>query len=127
MPLWYTLAPIVFVGGSLSDHGGHTPYEPAQFNCAILHGPHISNHFNAYKKLATQQATKEVREAQGLAEALTTLIKDPMLCREKARLAQSALGDSAKKQIDQEGALWAALADIPGLSGLAHSTESATV
>lgn len=29
MPLWYQLAGRVFIGGTLTDRGGHTPYEPA--------------------------------------------------------------------------------------------------
>ena len=43
MALWYRLAGITFVGGSLVDAGGHTPFEPAGAGSAILHGPHVGN------------------------------------------------------------------------------------
>ncbi|AMY70713.1 putative 3-deoxy-D-manno-octulosonic-acid transferase [Frigidibacter mobilis] len=39
MPLWYALAGVTFVGGSLVDKGGHTPFEPAAQDSAIVHGP----------------------------------------------------------------------------------------
>lgn len=39
--LWYRLAPIAFVGGSLAPIGGHNPMEPARLDTAILIGPHI--------------------------------------------------------------------------------------
>ncbi|MFV0359633.1 3-deoxy-D-manno-octulosonic acid transferase [Tropicimonas sp.] len=43
MALWYTLSDTCLVGGSLVPKGGHTPYEPARFDCVLLHGPHVSN------------------------------------------------------------------------------------
>ena len=43
MGLAYRLAEIAFIGGSLVPHGGQNPFEAAQLDCAILHGPHISN------------------------------------------------------------------------------------
>lgn len=39
--LWFALAPLVFLGGSLVPIGGHNPYEPALSGAAILHGPHV--------------------------------------------------------------------------------------
>ena len=41
MGLAYRLAEIAFIGGSLVPHGGQNPFEAAQLDCAILHGPHI--------------------------------------------------------------------------------------
>ena len=43
MHLWYQLAGVTFVAGSLTDRGGHTPYEPAAFGSAILYGPDTGN------------------------------------------------------------------------------------
>jgi len=39
----YSVADIVFVGGSLIDHGGHNIIEPAVFSKPILFGPYMSN------------------------------------------------------------------------------------
>ena len=39
----YQLATVVFVGGSLVDHGGHNILEPAVFGKPIVFGPHMQN------------------------------------------------------------------------------------
>jgi len=36
----YALGHLAFVGGSLSEHGGHNILEPAQYGVPILVGPH---------------------------------------------------------------------------------------
>src|SRR5690606_8141479 len=41
--LFYRLAPIAFIGGSLVPHGGQNLLEAAKLNCAILQGPHTAN------------------------------------------------------------------------------------
>ena len=41
--LFYRLAGIAFIGGSLARMGGHNPLEAALLDCAILHGPDMSN------------------------------------------------------------------------------------
>src|SRR5262249_51647475 len=41
--LFYRLAGIAFVGGSLVGRGGHNPFEPARLDCAVLHGPDMTN------------------------------------------------------------------------------------
>ena len=39
----YQVATVVFVGGSLVDHGGHNILEPAVFGKPIVFGPHMQN------------------------------------------------------------------------------------
>lgn len=70
MGLWYSLAGTAFVGGSLVDHGGHTPFEPAAFGCDILHGPHFSNFDEAYGQLLRKNASTQVRTPQEIASAV---------------------------------------------------------
>jgi 3-deoxy-D-manno-octulosonic-acid transferase len=41
--IFYRLAGIVFIGGSLVPHGGQNPFEPALLDCTILYGPHMDN------------------------------------------------------------------------------------
>jgi 3-deoxy-D-manno-octulosonic-acid transferase len=89
MPLWYAAAGICFVGGSLVPKGGHTPFEPAQFGCAILHGPHIANAADAYGRLAGAGAAIEVATEDALADALVTL--DATAQARLARAARAAL------------------------------------
>lgn len=70
MGLWYRIAAVAFVGGSLVDVGGHNPFEPALLGCAILHGPHVRNFIDAYRRLALADAAVLVRSEDELAEAL---------------------------------------------------------
>ena len=39
------------MGGSLINHGGQNPLEPAKFGCKIVHGPYIDNFREIYSKL----------------------------------------------------------------------------
>ncbi|WP_155773992.1 3-deoxy-D-manno-octulosonic acid transferase [Rhodovulum sp. MB263] len=73
MALWYALAGVSFVGGSLVDKGGHTPFEPAAAGSAILHGPHVANFAAAYAALDRAGAAEAVAGADGLVTALAAL------------------------------------------------------
>lgn len=73
MPLWYSLAAVTFVGGSLAMRGGHTPFEPVAFGSAILHGPDVANFTEAYARLHAAGSAIETGDADALAEALMTL------------------------------------------------------
>ncbi|MEM9735016.1 MAG: 3-deoxy-D-manno-octulosonic acid transferase, partial [Pseudomonadota bacterium] len=77
MGLWYRLAPVSFVGGSLTDRGGHTPFEPALLGSAILHGPHTANFAPAYSLLAELGGAVAIEDARALREAVASLLADP--------------------------------------------------
>ena len=51
LPLWYSSCSVTFVAGSLLPIGGHTPYEPALYSSAIIHGQYFSNFDEIYTKL----------------------------------------------------------------------------
>ncbi|WP_066710238.1 3-deoxy-D-manno-octulosonic acid transferase [Celeribacter ethanolicus] len=118
MALWYQLAGLCFVGGSLGPRGGHTPFEPAQFDCALLYGPHVSNHLAAYQALADIGGAVEVTDAAGLAAAAARLMADPEAAAQMAQNAHTALTPLRAAQMRQE-AFWNALADLPKLQALA--------
>ena len=106
MQLWYRLAGRCFVGGSLVSKGGHTPYEPAAFDCAILHGPDTANFSAAYEQLRVTDAAIEVRDTHTLASALIELDL-PERQRDIAARARAAL--------PQPGDLEGLLAEIEAL------------
>lgn len=87
MGLFYRLAPVVLMGGSLVTHGGQNPIEPAKLGGAILHGPHVHNFTEIYAALDEAHGALAVRDDQVLARALTELLADPALAREMARTA----------------------------------------
>lgn len=71
--LWYRIAPIAFIGGSLADVGGHNPYEAAQLDTAIIHGPHIENFARIYEALGAVDAAKLVSDAGTLVRAVNAI------------------------------------------------------
>ncbi|WP_108259534.1 3-deoxy-D-manno-octulosonic acid transferase [Mangrovicoccus ximenensis] len=75
MGLWYRLAPVSFVGGSLARIGGHNPYEPAALGSAILHGPHVHNFADIYARLDAAAAALKVEDAAGLGETVAELMQ----------------------------------------------------
>ncbi len=70
MGLWYRLAPVSFLGGSLVEYGGHNPYEPTALGSAILHGPYVGGYARAFDVLDGAGACVGVKDGEGLAEAL---------------------------------------------------------
>lgn len=77
MGLWYRLAPVSLVGGSLADVGGHNPYEPAALGSAIIHGPHVANFRDIYDRLDSGGAAVKVSDGAQLAQAVSTLLQPP--------------------------------------------------
>jgi len=49
--LFYRLAGVVFMGGSLVPHGGQNPIEAVKLGAAIVHGPHVFNFSDVYDAL----------------------------------------------------------------------------
>lgn len=94
MDRWYAAAGLCLVGGSLTDRGGHTPWEPAAHGCAILHGPHVANFHDAYAALDGAGAALAV-DAAALGERLAGLAADPGRARAMGRAARRLLEDRA--------------------------------
>ena len=90
MGLWYRLADAAFIAGSLSDHGGHNPYEPALLNCPIIHGPIDYNFRDIYARLRELEGAVAAETPSEIATALTNL-KNPAYNSKIAKNAHSAL------------------------------------
>lgn len=75
MGLWYRIAPLNFLGGSLVAIGGHNPFEPAALGSAIIHGPHTANAEEIYDRLDEAEGAKLVKDAKGLSEAVIELLE----------------------------------------------------
>jgi 3-deoxy-D-manno-octulosonic-acid transferase len=70
MGLWYRLAPVALVGGSLASVGGHNPHEPLALGCAVLHGPNVWNFSESYAALGAQGLSLPIADAAQLAAAV---------------------------------------------------------
>jgi len=75
--LFYRLARIAFVGGSLVPVGGHNLLEPARLGCTIVHGPHMSNFADMARAFRRAGAAVEVFDSAGLAVTVGDFIDEP--------------------------------------------------
>jgi 3-deoxy-D-manno-octulosonic-acid transferase len=92
--LFYRLAGVAFVGGSLAGVGGHNPIEPARLGCAVLHGPDMRNFAEVAEDLAEAGGSWQVADAAHLARALDRLLGDPAVRAHQAHAA----ADVAQRQ-----------------------------
>lgn len=74
--LWYALAEVAFVGGSLVAVGGHNPLEPAALARPVLMGPHIFNFQQIGDTLAAAGALRQVADAAELERAVSQWLRD---------------------------------------------------
>jgi 3-deoxy-D-manno-octulosonic-acid transferase len=100
--LFYRVAPLVFMGGSLVPHGGQNPIEPGKLGAAILHGPHIGNFVDVFAALDAAGGSAEVPDAKALAQMASDLLWDTARLREMARAAHDTvmkLGGAADRTL----------------------------
>ena len=94
--VFYSLADIAFVGGSLVEKGGHNPFEAARLDCAVLIGPHTANCTAMAEALTDADAAEIVTDGEALAAALARLLDDKKLrirrAQNAAQIAASGLG-----------------------------------
>jgi 3-deoxy-D-manno-octulosonic-acid transferase len=91
--LFYRVAGITFIGGTMDSHGGHNPLEAAQLDCAILHGPDMANFATVSAQLAAAKATKTITDPISLAREVLGLLdhrdKRAAAANAAARVAES--------------------------------------
>jgi 3-deoxy-D-manno-octulosonic-acid transferase len=73
----YSIADVVFVGGSLAPLGGHNMLEPALRGKPVLFGPHTSNFREVATLLLDEGGGQMVGDAGELARELRRLLADP--------------------------------------------------
>lgn len=73
--LWYRLAPITFVGGTMDpDAAPGDPYAPAALGSAVLHGPNLGTTPARFRRLAEAEACLRVGDADQLGRAVQRLL-----------------------------------------------------
>lgn len=91
MFLFYAVADLAFVGGSLAPIGGHNLLEPAALAKPILTGPQLFNFSEISQLLEKAGALTKVTDASSLATALLALFSDPLLCKEIGKKGQEVV------------------------------------
>ena len=97
--LFYRLARVALIGGSLVPHGGQNPLEAARLGCPIITGPHHFNFTEIITRLSAAHALVETLDGAGAAQALAgnvaRLLSDPAAGQAMAGAAGALAQDQA--------------------------------
>jgi 3-deoxy-D-manno-octulosonic-acid transferase len=74
--LFYRLTEVVFMGKSLIPLGGQNPLEALNLNCAVLHGPHMTNFQSMSEQMIKLGCSVQVNNTEELAKATSNLLLD---------------------------------------------------
>jgi len=74
--LFYALADVAFVGGTLAPYGGHNPLEPAAVGVPVVIGPHTSSCAHESRLLIERGGALRVADGEGLRDAVRRLLSD---------------------------------------------------
>ena len=113
MGVFYSLADVAFIGGSLIEHGGQNPIEAVRLGAAVLTGPSQYNFADAYDELKRRGGIMEVTNADDIAAAAEQLLSDVAARAELQRHATAAV-DAMVGALD---ATATALAELLGPAG----------
>jgi tetraacyldisaccharide 4'-kinase len=91
----FPLADVVFMGGTLTDTGGHNILEPALFGKPVITGPHMENFRAIADDFRAASACVEIAAANELAPAVARLLDSPA---EAHALGQRALACAEVKR-----------------------------
>ena len=75
--IFYSLANIVFIGGSLVPHGGQNPIEAAYLGKKIYHGKNIDNFIDVYDVLNQLKFTQQVENERQLEHYVKEALAKP--------------------------------------------------
>lgn len=96
MGLWYDLAKLVFIGGSLVPHGGQNFMEPSRVRDAVIVGPHMHNFTDAMNRAKKADAVIQVTDTEELGEVIEQLLSNKDLLEAKSSLAYNWANSEAK-------------------------------
>lgn len=75
--LFYGLASMALIGGSLIRHGGQNPLEAARLGCPLILGPHMENFTDATAALLAEGGARQLPDAAALAGVVADMLSHP--------------------------------------------------
>ncbi|HEY0236224.1 MAG TPA: 3-deoxy-D-manno-octulosonic acid transferase [Afipia sp.] len=87
--LFYRLAPVVFMGGSLVEHGGQNPIEAIKLGAAVVHGPHVFNFGEIYGAIGDNGGALRADDNEHLVKLLGHLLSNPVA---RSRVSDAGAG-----------------------------------
>jgi len=91
---FYQNATVVFVGKSLTASGGQNPIEPGALGKAMVLGPNMQNFADITRSFVAQKGAIQVRDPEGLEDAIAGLLADENLRAELGRNAQRIIQEN---------------------------------
>jgi 3-deoxy-D-manno-octulosonic-acid transferase len=91
MGLFYSVARVAFVGGSLVKRGGQNPIEAIKLGAAVLTGPSWQNFADAYDELLRRGGCQQVENVDALAAAALRLFEDEAAHRDMLGKAEAVV------------------------------------
>ncbi len=108
LPLFFGASDVAFIGGSLVPHGGHNLLEAAAQGLPILFGPHMFNFTEISELFLKEQAARQVRDGDELAELVTLWLQNAS--------ERSRIGENGRALLDSKrGALQKLLTHVESL------------
>lgn len=104
----FSIADVVFMGGTLARRGGHNILEPAFFARPVIVGPHMENFAAIAEEFLAHSAVVEIARGSAVAGAVERLLNDRSLAAEIGErgraLAEAERGAAAR--IAEEAERW---------------------
>jgi len=88
LPLYYGLASVAFIGGSLIPHGGQNPLEATSLGKPVVFGPSMHNFEAIAHQLLAHRAARQVAGVEELSLVLSELAARPDDAQAMGRRAQ---------------------------------------
>jgi 3-deoxy-D-manno-octulosonic-acid transferase len=90
---WYGIATVVFMGKSLTAHGGQNPVEPIFAGKPVVFGPHMENFATLAKALVSNSAAMQVNDTDSLECTVAELLRDSRVRKRLVQNARAALSE----------------------------------
>jgi 3-deoxy-D-manno-octulosonic-acid transferase len=88
---WYCLATVVFIGKSLTAHGGQNPVEPVLAGKPVVYGPNMANFAAIVEAWRVAEAAVQIRDAADLQAELADLLSNSSRRETLAQRAQEVV------------------------------------
>ncbi len=95
---FFNVSKVAFIGGSIVNHGGQNPIEPARFNLNIIHGPNIDNFKDIYRLFDKKKAAFRINNISELKKISFKLLK----VKKRKKINLSDMGDLILKKSEAE-------------------------
>ena len=90
---WYGIATVVFIGKSLTAHGGQNPVEPILAGKPVVFGPHMENFATLARALVSNNAALQVNDTDSLERTVGKLLGDSEARQRLVENAHAALNE----------------------------------